>query len=180
MQVIEGSNDVEAALANTADAAPPRLGPLDGPPSLTGPGAAVPALPGSEQPARHAESSSFAAAAPSALRLLAKKEPGGRHVRVELGAAAGWGRDSSSLIALPHGMEAEECLAVLTPRPPLCGAPRLATVDSGSGGSPGTRASGPAAGDAGGGVVPEGTPAATALLFLFLKTGKVLRFQARL
>ncbi len=89
--------------------------------------------------------------------------------------AEGWGRDSSSLIALPHGMEAEECLAVLTPRPPLCGAPRLATVDSGSGGSPGTRASGPAAGDAGGGVVPEGTPAATALLFLFLKTGKVLR-----
>ena len=164
--MIEGTRDVNAALARTALALP-----LDGT-----------SLPDSDPPTRH-EGSPAVAAAPSALRLPAAIEAGGRRVRVELGAAEGWGRNSSSLIALPHGMEAHTCIATLTPHQAPRDAPWLATADSpgtGPGVSSGTREAGAAATVVGRPGSEDGAPADTALLFLILKSGRALRFQARL
>ena len=152
-QVIEGTRDVEAVLARVV------AGPVVPPPPVN-------VLPGSEPPDRHA-SSPAAAAAPSGLRLPATIEAEGRRVRVALGAAEGWGRDSSSLIALPHGMEVHSCIATLsTHQAPL----------QPHGVSAGTRAGGLA--DAG--RPEEGATTATALLLLICRSGKVLRLQARL
>ena len=179
-QVIKGTVDVVAVLARAAAAT--LAWPPEGPTALAPPPTAS-VLPGSDPHPRHAGSSA-AAAAPSALRLPAEVAAYGRHIRVALGAVEGWGRDSSSLIALPHGMEARTCFAVLTPRQALCDAPRLAAyspgVGRGPGGSQGARAAGPAAPNAGRPTLEEGAPVSTAILFSFTESGKVLRFQARL
>ena len=148
-QVIKGTDDVEAALVGAG------VGPVTPPPTVEAP-------PGSEPPSRH-EGSPAAAAAPSGLRLPAIIEACGRRVRVALGAAEGWGRDSSSLIALPHGMEVHTCVATLSPHTASRDAPQPKM-----------------AGGTGRPALEEGAPTATALLFLILKPGKVLRFQARL
>ena len=162
LQVIKGTRDVEAALARVAATAP--AWPPDGPPSLAGPSAppGATALSGAEPPARHAGPPS-AAAAPvhSARRLPAVIEAGGRRVRVELGGVEG--HNSSSLVALLHGMEVHTCLAFLMPHQAPDGASRLSTADEARRQAP-----------------EEGAPASTALLFLILKSGKALRFQARL
>ena len=174
-QVIKGTDDAKVALAKFAAGAPACPKPF-GPQSLAGPVALVPptALPGSDPSARHALASA-AAAVPSVLRLPAVIEAGGRRVRVELGAVEGW-KNSSSLIALPHGMEAHRCIAVLTQHQASPDASRLATADSpgvgpGSGGSAG----GPTTDDAG-----RPRPAATAIMFLFMRSSKVIRFRAQL
>ena len=47
---------------------------------------------------------------------------------MELGAAEGWGRDSSSLGALPHGMEVHTCVATLSPHTASQDAPHPKTA----------------------------------------------------
>ena len=186
-QVIKGTANAETALADAAAALPASLaGPaaLAPPPDVTSP-------PCSEPP-RHTgapqQAAAAAAPAPSALRLPTKigdrRGPGtgGRQVRVDLGSVEGWGHGSSSLIALPHGMEPAGCIATLALHAIPRDAPYLAAT--GSGDSTGTVAGGPAAAGTGGRPAEAskgaGGSAATALLFLILKSGKVLRFQARL
>ena len=89
----------------------------------------------------------------------------------------GWGHGSSSLIALPHGMEPAGCIATLALRAAPRDAPDPTTASTTGTSCP----RGLVAADAGRPAEnAEGAPAATALLFLILKSGKVLRFQARL
>ena len=170
-QVIEGTDDAVEGLDRAVVAAPY--------PDALAPPPDVAAPPRSEIPVRRVGGSAAATASvtPSALRLPAAIE--GRHVRVALGAGVGWGRRSSSLIALPHGMEPAVCIATLSTHRAPCDAPQLATACSGV--SIDTScAGGPAATDAGR-PFPEGVAlAATALLFLICRSGKALRFQARL
>ena len=118
-------------------------------------------------------STTAAASVPSALRLPAIILAGGRQVRVALGAVEGWGPNSSSLIALPHGMEPLACVATLSIHEAPRDAPRLEETGKVSMEEPVAVNAGTS--------TPEGAPEVPeALLFLICQSGKVLRFQARL